>query len=90
MDWGIFNGLFAREALADAVQQYAEDLVARNAPQALRVTKYQIYRDLHQDVASAVHYSEQQIVSMSQTPDFREGVAAFLEKRPPQWQGETE
>lgn len=90
LDWGIFNGLFAREALADAVQQYAEDLVARNAPQALRVTKYQIYRDLHQDVASAVHYSEQQIVSMSQTPDFREGVAAFLEKRPPQWQGETE
>ncbi len=88
--WGIFNGLFSRETLADQVQHYAEDLVARNAPQALRVTKYQIYRDLHRDVASAVHYSEQQINVMSQTPDFREGVAAFLEKRTPQWQGEIE
>jgi enoyl-CoA hydratase/carnithine racemase len=38
-------------------------------------------------VATSVHYSEQQLARMSRTPDFREGVAAFMEKRSPQWQG---
>jgi len=84
---GLINGLFETDALIDSVQAYAEQLIAQNAPDALRVTKHQIYRDLHRDVATSVHYSEQQLARMSRTPDFKEGVAAFMEKRPPQWQG---
>jgi len=84
---GLINGLYEADVLIDSVQAYAEALVAQNAPDALRVTKHQIYRDLHRDVATSVHYSEQQLTRMSRTPDFKEGVAAFMEKRPPQWQG---
>jgi enoyl-CoA hydratase/carnithine racemase len=84
---GLINGLYEADVLIDSVQAYAEQLIAQNAPDALRVTKHQIYRDLHRDVATSVHYSEQQLARMSRTPDFREGVAAFMEKRPPKWQG---
>jgi hypothetical protein len=38
-------------------------------------------------VGTAVEESETLIRSMMQDADYREGVAAFLEKRPPLWSG---
>ena len=59
----------------------------RVAPGSARETKRQIYRDLHRDAASSVKAAEALLVEMSKTPDYKEGVKAWMEKRPPAWSG---
>ena len=53
------------------------------APSSLRVTRQQVYTDLHRDVGSAVAESEILLNQMTTTLDYREGVKALLEKREP-------
>ena len=64
---------------------YARQLVETVAPESLKQTRRQVYRDLHRDVATAVEDSEGLLRAMMQQPDYREGVKAFLEKRSPNW-----
>jgi enoyl-CoA hydratase/carnithine racemase len=64
---------------------YARNLARTVAPGSARETKRQIYRDLHRDAASAVKTAEALLVAMSKTPDYRDGVKAWMEKRPPAW-----
>ena len=82
---GFVNQLFAVEDLLGASQRYARDLITTVSPESLRQTRWQIYQDLHGDVASSVDNSEQLLDSMMREDDYREGVNAFLEKRPPRW-----
>ena len=63
----------------------ARDLITAVSPESLRQTRWQIYQDLHGDVASSVDRSEQLLESMMREDDYRDGVQAFTEKRPPQW-----
>ena len=58
------------------------------SPASLRETRWQVYRDLHRDVASAVVNSEELIDEMSRQKDYQEGISAFVEKRKPNWTGE--
>jgi enoyl-CoA hydratase/carnithine racemase len=62
---------------------YAAGLATEIAPSSLAATKFQLYRDLHGDVASSVHDAASRLESMMQGPDFAEGVAALTEKRRP-------
>jgi enoyl-CoA hydratase/carnithine racemase len=82
---GFINQLFAAEDLLAASQSYARDLIMTVAPESLRQTRWQVYQDLHGDVASSVDTSEQLLDAMMREDDYREGVKAFIEKRPPQW-----
>ncbi len=83
----------APEALAiGLVTEVADDAGARalalaravgaNAPLTLRATKAQLLK-----LRSAVEEDEALILSCYQSADFREGMEAFLGKRPPVWQG---
>jgi enoyl-CoA hydratase/carnithine racemase len=72
----------------DEALDYARRLAESVAPNSLMQTRWQVYRDLHRDVASAVRDSEQLLDSMMREPDYAEGVAAFLEKRTPVWGSE--
>lgn len=84
---GIVNAVYPPEELLPRALEYARNLVDRVSPGSLRQTRWQIYRDLHRDVGAAVTDSEALIRSMMTEPDYREGVAAFLGKRPPHWGG---
>jgi enoyl-CoA hydratase/carnithine racemase len=82
---GLVNRVLpAEDVLAESVA-YARELARTVAPESLRQTRWQIYRDLHRDVAAAVADSEALLETMMRQPDYAEGVAAFLDKRPPQW-----
>jgi enoyl-CoA hydratase/carnithine racemase len=85
---GLVNGVVPAERVLDEALGYARRLAESVAPNSLMQTRWQVYRDLHRDVASAVRDSEQLLDSMMREPDYAEGVAAFLEKRTPVWGSE--
>ncbi len=59
-------------------------MIATVSPNSLRQTRWQVYRDLHRDVANlGASDSEALLNAMMREPDYAEGVAAFTEKRPP-------
>jgi enoyl-CoA hydratase/carnithine racemase len=82
---GVVNRVVPGEVLLPETLAYARDLMATVSPNSLRQTRWQVYRDLHRDVGAAVAHSEALLERMMREPDYQEGVAAFLGKRPPSW-----
>ena len=84
---GIVNAIHPAEELLPKVYDYVRQMIATVSPNSLKQTRWQVYRDLHRDVATAVQESEALISEMMTERDYREGVAAFVEKRKPSWEG---
>lgn len=84
---GFLNKVLPAEDLMPHVRAYAAMLIEKNSPGSLRMTKNQLYADLHRPLNEAVVESERLLNSAVSHPDNREGVAAWLEKRPAKWQG---
>ena len=82
---GFVNQIFEPTDLVEQTLAYAHQLVTSVSPNSLRQTRWQIYKDLHRDVASSVIESERLIEDMATEEDFKEGIAALVEKRPPNW-----
>ena len=87
MAMGFLNRIVPAERLMDEVMAYARQIAVSVAPGSARETKRQIYRDLHRDAASAVRAAEDLLAQMSREPDYKEGVKAWMEKRPAVWTG---
>jgi len=85
MTMGFLNRIVPAERLMDEVLAYARDLARTVAPGSARETKRQIYRDLHRDAAHSVRAAEALLEQMAREPDYKEGVKAWMEKRPANW-----
>ena len=84
---GFVNELFPPDELLPATLDYVRRMIDTVSPNALRQTRWQVYGDLHQSASAAVQKSEALLNQMMGEADYKEGVAAFMEKRPPRWQG---
>jgi 2-(1,2-epoxy-1,2-dihydrophenyl)acetyl-CoA isomerase len=83
---GLYNRVVPAERLAAETQAMVERLV-RGPARGLAATKQAIAREHQMDLEAAlVDEARIQAELMSQ-PDFREGFAAFTEKRPPRFEG---
>ena len=82
---GLVNGVVERDELDATVAAYARLLATEVSPASLAATKMQLYRDLHRDAAAAARDAEARLESMMRGADFREGVAALTERRPPRF-----
>jgi methylglutaconyl-CoA hydratase len=81
---GIVNEIVAAESLTERVHSLAQTLAA-NSPQSLAATK-RLMAAQHKDwIDSAIACAIDASVRARETGDFREGLAAYLEKRKPVW-----
>lgn len=82
---GIVKEVVAPEDLMNRVMEYAEDIAQNCSPAALSVIKRQTYRDAGRDVVTATAEAEAMMWQALPRPDVVEGIASFLQKRPPQF-----
>lgn len=83
---GLVNAVYpAGELLARAQQLAAE--IARNAPIAVQLAKEAIRRGLNVDLPTGLAYEAQAFALAFSTADQREGMQAFLDKRPADFRG---
>jgi enoyl-CoA hydratase/carnithine racemase len=84
---GFLNKVLPPGELMEQVTAYARALAGSVAPGSARETKRQIYRDLNRDPATAVRAAEALLEEMIRSPDYAEGVKAWMQKRAAQWSG---
>lgn len=84
---GLVNQVFPQDIFLDKVRENARDLASNVSPRSLRVMKQQVYDAMFQTLAEAFEASEREMLASLQSQDFKEGVAHFLEKRPPAFTG---
>ena len=82
---GLVNRVLPQAELLPAALSYAQDIATSISPASARAAKAQLYADLHGDVGFAVARSEALLEQMVQGPDFAEGVAAWRDRRVPEW-----
>jgi enoyl-CoA hydratase/carnithine racemase len=82
-EMGLVNRVLPVDELLPATYEYARVLAHEVSPASIVATKRQLYADLHGDVGAAVERSERLLEEHVKGDDYREGVQALLEKRPP-------
>jgi enoyl-CoA hydratase/carnithine racemase len=84
---GLVSELVPQEALEAAAAPYVEAMLA-TAPLGLALTKEVLNANLDAPgLEAALALEDRNQALLSQTRDFREGAAAFREKRPPRFEG---
>ncbi len=83
---GLADFVGQKENLDQAVSAFAAKIAAK-PPLGLKKIKEVIGRGYEMDLADGLKLEQEALGFLMQTEDFREGIAAFLEKREPRWQG---
>lgn len=83
LELGFLNKVVAEDELLPYVRSYAERLARSVAPTSLQETRRQVYLDMHRPVGDSITESMRLLNEMMSTPEYRQGVQALVEKRPP-------
>jgi enoyl-CoA hydratase/carnithine racemase len=84
---GLVSRVLPHERLLPAVVEYAGELATNVSPRSLRIMKKQVYNALFQTLDAAIEDANEEMFKSFTCEDFKEGVAHFLEKRPPRFAG---
>jgi len=87
LQWGLVHEVVPAEEVMSRAMEIAHALAA-GPTVALGRAKQLLNRSLLSLLESQLEAERQTIAAVSTTADFREGLTAFLEKRPPNFQGE--
>lgn len=84
--WGLLNGVISPDRFPDAVHDVARKL-ADGPTLAYSRSKRLCYISANETLETQMENEAREIVDSGRTHDFREGVDAFIKKRPPSFQG---
>lgn len=84
LDWGLLDEVVEPGELRSRVQSYGEELAAKS-PAALAAIRRTVTLGGGLTFEDGMTYELETVVALAGTPDFAEGVDAFLAKRPPVW-----
>lgn len=84
LEWGLVNRVVPDEQLDDAVAELL-GRATRGSRAGKALGKQTLYAQLDRPESDAYAIALEVMAAASQTPDAREGMAAFLEKRKPTW-----
>ena len=79
--WGLVNGVTHADELEERCLAFAR-LIAKRSKSATATLKSVVYQGLDQPLAAGLEVERLAIVDILQSEDYREGLAAFAEKRP--------
>lgn len=84
LDWGLVDELVEPAGLRRRVQAYGEELAAKS-PAALAAIRRTVTLGGGMTFQEGQALELETVVALADSPDFAEGVDAFLAKRPPVW-----
>jgi enoyl-CoA hydratase/carnithine racemase len=83
---GLVSRVVPAAEIGAAAAQLAAD-IARNAPLAVQASKRMMRMGMNETFNDHVHHVFLQLLPLFRSADFKEGMASFLEKRPPNFTG---
>ena len=84
---GLINEVYPADELLEATMTYARTMAAECAPSSLHAMKRQLWGDLLGSLEESWHGAVDSMTTMITGGDFKEGLAAFQAKRPPEFPG---
>jgi enoyl-CoA hydratase/carnithine racemase len=86
LELGLVNMVVPHDSLEKETRALAEE-IASNAPLAVQASKRMMRAAMSEEFDDHVHHVFLQLLPLFQSKDFREGMASFLEKREPNFEG---
>ena len=84
---GLVNNVFPADSFMESVTAYAQEMATMVSPRSTRVMKEQLYNAQFQTLQEAILVANDEMFASLKCSDFKEGVAHFVEKRPPAFTG---
>jgi enoyl-CoA hydratase len=84
LEWGLVDELVEPAGLRACVQAYGEELAGKS-PAALAAIRRTVTLGGGMAFEDGMKFELEAVAELADTPDFAEGVDAFLSKRPPVW-----
>ena len=84
---GLVNRVVPHDDLMSSVRETAREIAELCSPRSIRIMKRQLYEDLFEDLGASMKKADREMVMSFGSEDFREGVASFLQRRPPRFSG---
>jgi len=84
---GLINRIVPHDELLATVRERAAEMAKLCSPRSIGIMKRQLFGDLFTDLGASIHEADTEMVASFGTEDFREGVASFVQRRPPRFTG---